>query len=83
MLRAPILEPNLNPRLGQLDLVGGLFAQEHVRVLGPIEQVLEDVQLLSRECGSFAALLPGRFLRRQRRKNVCTLMNVHYDFDLI
>lgn len=74
---APILEPDLDARFGQADLVGGLLAQEHVWILRLLEQILQDVQLLSGEGGPLAALLTGRLLRRKRGKDVGILVNVH------
>lgn len=40
---SPIFEPHLDARLGQVDLVGCVFADEDVRVLRRAEQLLEDV----------------------------------------
>ena len=56
-LGAPILEPDLDARLRQVEAHGELFAREHVRVLGLVEGALQLVQLVGGEGGARAAYL--------------------------
>ena len=56
---AAVLEPDLDARLGQVDFQRHLFAHKDVRVPGLLEQGLQNVQLLSGECGPLSPLFLG------------------------
>lgn len=49
--RPAILEPHLNPSLGQLNANGQLLAEEHVRIVGALEGSFQFLQLGRIECG--------------------------------
>ena len=55
-LCSAILEPDLDPRLAQLELAGELLARKHVRVRGALKGALQLLQLIGRE-GSPGLLL--------------------------
>lgn len=54
----PIAEPHLDAGLGQVRVGGQLLAGVHVRILGPLEGLLQRFELLAGEGGPRAALFP-------------------------
>lgn len=56
--RPPVAEPHLDPRLGQLRPLRQLLPRVNVRVLRPLERLLELVQLVRREGRARPPLLP-------------------------
>lgn len=57
-LGAPVLEPDLNARLAQVQLHGETLALHHIRVVDYLERLLEVVQLAGGERGPTSARLP-------------------------
>ena len=53
-----VLEPNLNPGLGLIDLESHLLPHEKIRIPSFLKESVQCVELSSGKCGSFSLYLP-------------------------